>query len=295
MALAVLAAIVAGCGSNPSPADDVREPSVGDRSQAPPDSAAEQSARPSHIHGLGVNPTDGALFVASHEGLFRAERGSDRLNLVGGSQRDTMGFTVLGPDQFLASGHPDAQTSDPQLLGLISSSDAGRSWRDLVLGGDADLHVIRTGDDVFYAHDVHKNRLFEGVPGGSGLLLRATPPGTVIDLAVDPRDDKRLFASTDRGLFLSEDSGNNWTREHERVGLLAFADGRLLMIDARGHVARMKMNGAHWQQIGALPDAPMALVSHDSLLVAAAADGSIVQSDNGGRTWRPRIRDSGAG
>lgn len=63
------------------------------------------SAHPIHVHGLGVNPRDGALFIAAHSGLFRSPSESSSAEPVGPSQ-DTMGFTVVGPDRFLASGHP---------------------------------------------------------------------------------------------------------------------------------------------------------------------------------------------
>jgi hypothetical protein len=46
-----------------------------------------------------------------------------------------MGFAVIGPNRFLGSGHPDGRDSLPPLLGLISSSDAGESWRPVSPGG----------------------------------------------------------------------------------------------------------------------------------------------------------------
>ena len=109
-----------------------------DRAASPSPAVAEDPGVV-HVHGLGVNPRDGALFAATHTGLFAigdgtASRVSDRL-------QDTMGFTVVGPDHFLGSGHPDfrdRQLYDPDrrpLLGLVESRDAGRSWRPLSLLG----------------------------------------------------------------------------------------------------------------------------------------------------------------
>jgi hypothetical protein len=62
-----------------------------------------------HVHGLGINPRDGALFAATHTGLFvigdgTAARVTERF-------QDTMGFTVVGPEYFLGSGHPDFRDS----------------------------------------------------------------------------------------------------------------------------------------------------------------------------------------
>lgn len=63
---------------------------------------------PMHVHGLGVNPADDALFIATHTGLYRVEKGKRKAQRVGNRYQDTMGFTIVGPNRFLGSGHPDA-------------------------------------------------------------------------------------------------------------------------------------------------------------------------------------------
>ena len=68
------------------------------------------------------------MFVATHTGLFRAGREQARAVRVAGRHQDTMGFTVVGPDRFLGSGHPDGRENLPPFLGLIESRDAGASW-----------------------------------------------------------------------------------------------------------------------------------------------------------------------
>jgi hypothetical protein len=80
-----------------------------------------QDAGIGHIHGLGVNPADGSLMVATHTGLFRVAPGERALDRVGSEHRDTMRFTVVGPNRVLGSGHPDARSDRPLLLGLIRS------------------------------------------------------------------------------------------------------------------------------------------------------------------------------
>jgi hypothetical protein len=97
---------------------------------------------PVHVHGLGVNPRDGALFIATHTGLFRAPPGGQRATRVAGRYQDTMGFTVVGPDSFLGSGHPDLREKLPPFLGLIRSNDAGETWTPVSLVGKADFHIL---------------------------------------------------------------------------------------------------------------------------------------------------------
>ena len=63
-----------------------------------------------HVHGLGVNPSDDSLIIATHNGLFRVAEGQQRTERYGESQQDVMGFSALGPDRFIGSGHPTRRT-----------------------------------------------------------------------------------------------------------------------------------------------------------------------------------------
>lgn len=62
-----------------------------------------------HIHGLGVNPADGALYAGTHYGVYRLANERDP-ELVGGVVQDFMGFTVTGPNHFLAAAIPERPT-----------------------------------------------------------------------------------------------------------------------------------------------------------------------------------------
>jgi hypothetical protein len=91
----------------------------GDRA-ASPSQAVAQDPGVVHVHGLGINPKDGALFAATHTGLFVVGAGTD--TRVTERLQDTMGFTVVGPDHFLGSGHPDFR--DPS----CTTRTSGRCW-----------------------------------------------------------------------------------------------------------------------------------------------------------------------
>ncbi|MGH3680252.1 MAG: hypothetical protein ACRDT2_08380 [Natronosporangium sp.] len=62
------------------------------------------SAGIGHVHGLGINPADGMLYVAAHNGVFRLPV-DGTASRVGEGAQDTMGFTVAGPDHFRLSRH----------------------------------------------------------------------------------------------------------------------------------------------------------------------------------------------
>lgn len=123
--LALLAAtgLLAACGDDePTPAGAGGDGAV-----------AEQGPALEHIHGLGINPADGRLFIATHNGLFAAGRDQTRPELVGDTGHDIMGFSVVGADHFIGSGHPGPGQDLPGNLGLIESRDAGNTWKNVSL------------------------------------------------------------------------------------------------------------------------------------------------------------------
>jgi photosystem II stability/assembly factor-like uncharacterized protein len=277
IALLVLAALLAGCGGSgedPPPF-------------TPPSSSSEGAA---HIHGLGINPADDSLFIATHTGLFRAAANERRARRVGDTTQDTMGFTVVGADEFLGSGHPDARASLPPLLGLIRSADAGRSWKPISLLGEADFHVLRTAGSRIYGVNATDGRLMLSADGGR-TWARRTPPSGLIDLAADPRDADRLVASAEDRLMRSADGGRSWRPLSARAGLLAWpAKGDLFLLDASGAVWTSPDAGRTWKRVGELGGPPAALATHGDDLYVALHTNEVKVSRDGGGTWTLRAQ-----
>ena len=245
-----------------------------------------------HIHGLGVNPKDGALFIATHTGLYRVRDGSPRPERVGTSQQDTMGFTVVGPDHFLGSGHPDVATARekgwPPLLGLIESRDGGRSWDSISLLGQADFHVLRSAGERIYGFDVTNGRLLASSDGGRTWAER-TLPGALVDLVARPGRPGTLIASGEGGLALSTDDGRSWRPLAARVGFLAWPHaGRLFLVGADGAVLMSGDGGRRWTLRGNVGGEPAAFAAAGDDLYVALHGGTVKQSRDGGRTWRVR-------
>lgn len=249
---------------------------------------------PIHVHGLGVNPSDGSLFIATHTGLFRVGRDSRKAVRVGDRFQDTMGFSIAGPNRFLGSGHPDArEQSLPPLLGLIESTDAGRTWTPISLLGDADFHVLRSAGTRVYGYDASNDRLLASADEGRS-WKELDKPGQIVDLAPDPGDPQRLVATSvgglERGLYESRDAGRTWKRLNDAVGLLSWpAPARLYLIDEQGQVLVSAEGGRRLMARGEIGGQPAALLGQgpDELYVALH-DGTIKRSTDGGATWTVR-------
>lgn len=241
---------------------------------------------PQHVHGLGVNPADGSLYLATHTGLFRMRRGANAGGRVGDGAQDTMGFAVAGPDRFLGSGHPDPRDDLPPLLGLIESSDGGRTWKSVSLQGEADFHALRAVGPRVVGYDASNARLMVSKDSGR-TWTQSRPPAGVIDLAVDPRRPDRIVAATGTGLMTTSDDGASWRRGTGDAGILAWPTSDALYTFADGgDVSVSRDGGVSWERTGDLGGEPAAATAdaRDSLIVALH-DGRIVSSGDGGHTW----------
>jgi photosystem II stability/assembly factor-like uncharacterized protein len=245
------------------------------------------------VHGLGVNPADGALFIATHTGLFRVSEGESSAVRVGDNYQDTMGFTVVGENRFLGSGHPDLRTDLPPLLGLIESTDEGRSWEPISLLGEADFHVLRSADERVYGYDSSNDRLL--VSGDAGRAWEEVErPAPLVDLAADPNNSQHVIAAgasdLSQGLYESRDGGRSWVGIGDQVGLLARpTPERLFLIDGGGDVFLSSDGGGRFERRGSIDGQPAAFLGQgaDELFVALH-DGTIKRSTDGGATWTVR-------
>lgn len=243
-------------------------------------------AGPQHVHGLGIDPADGALLVATHTGLFRIARDSQESVRVGDARQDTMGFVVTGPHRFLGSGHPDLRENLPPLLGLIESSDAGRSWRSVSLLGTADFHVLRARGTQVVGYDASRGRLMVS-PNGGRTWRSSVPPSQLADLVVDPAHSQRFVAASADGLIRSSDSGRTWSAMAGPSVALAWPAARALYaFEADGSVWVSTNGGKSWTARAALPGAPAAVTAVDAdSVVVSLHDGTFASSADGGRSW----------
>ncbi len=249
---------------------------------------------PVHVHGLGINPADGSLFIATHTGLFRVGKDSQKAVRVAARYQDTMGFSIVGPNRFLGSGHPDAREQElPPLLGLIQSTDAGKTWQPISLLGEADFHVLRSTDRNVYGYDASNDRLLASADDGRS-WAELDQPAPLVDLAPDPGDARRLVAtaigSLEQGMYASGNGGRSWQRLNDAVGHLAWpAPERLYLIDETGRTLISSDGGRRLVERGDVGGKPAALlaVGRDELYVALH-DGTIKRSTDGGATWTVR-------
>ncbi|WP_219418044.1 F510_1955 family glycosylhydrolase [Pseudonocardia nigra] len=277
----VAAALVAlaGCGQ----AADNAAPADGTATAAPAEAAAIPEL--AHVHGLGINPADGNLYAASHFGVFRLPSNGEPEQIAGRSQ-DTMGFTIVGPDHFLGSGHPDpSETDQPPHLGLIESTDAGNTWRSLSLSGEADFHALEAAHGRVYGYDSQTRQL---MVTSDKTTWDPRARLALADFAVSPDDPDVLLATTEQGPARSTGGGRTFSPMPGAPLLLLLdwpSTDRLVGIAPDGAVHTSADGGGSWTEQGRVPGRPEALTTHGTTDVYVATDSGIHHSGDNGRTF----------
>jgi len=158
----------------------------------------------SHSHGIAVDTADAKkVYIATHEGLYLLQDDID-LFQIGKTRDDLMGFSPH-PTQaniFYSSGH-HARGGN---IGFQKTTDGGLTW-EKVSTGLGSMTVSHVNPDIMY-----------GFFGGK--LQRSTDSGrsweytkgtiAPISLSSDPAKESVLYASTQNGMYVSEDKGDTW-------------------------------------------------------------------------------------
>ncbi len=271
------------------------------RSQDTPVRTHDTATGVEHVHGLGIDPADGVLYAATHTGLFRVPDQGEATR-VGDRFQDTMGFTVVGPNHFLGSGHPDVNDRElrqpglPPLLGLIESTDAGETWKPLSLLGEADFHTLVAAHERVYGFDATSQRFM--VSRDKKTWETRSEVG-LVSFAVDPRHPDKVIATTGDGLIRSSDGGQTWQPTDgpavvfldwdPATGAWGLGPAGDLFNNASG------LESGEWRRQAELDGrAEAVLVAGSEIYAAVLNQGAteIRRSTDGGTTWTVRYRDS---
>ena len=277
--------VVAGCAATaPTISDSTPAPSVSAEDDSADSGAAAVEGLPSsHVHGVAVNPGDGLVYLATHDGLFRyGPGGPGRVGPV----VDLMGFTIAGPDHFYSSGHPAPGVDLPAPLGLVESTDGGQTWQPLSRGGESDFHALTGSTAAVFGYD--------------GAALRSTSDGqtwTDLDAPVEPfamatsSDGRALLVTSQDGMYRSADGGVSWQQpQGPLLQYVAFADDTVAVgVAPDGTVARSDDAGQTWTEVGALGEPVAALGAtrdqEGGVRVVVVTAEQVLESGDGGATF----------
>ncbi len=268
VAVGILAALtLAGCSTNDAPEAEKVVPAG--------------TLPGEHVHGVGRDPGTGKVNLATHEGLFvmQADGGWAQV----GPTVDLMSFAIDGTGTYYASGHPADGVDLPAPVGLISSTDGGKSWSVLSRGGASDFHELATSTAGVMGFDTALRVTSDGKNWEQGGL-----PLEPRSLASAP-DGSQVLATTSKGVLGSTDGGATWTAQASApfLFLVAWADATTIVgLSTDGALALSTDAGRTWTtDLARVTSAQAMSASRNdagTLEILVVTDDDVMQSlDNG--------------
>ncbi|KMM37072.1 F510_1955 family glycosylhydrolase [Guptibacillus hwajinpoensis] len=183
-----------------------------------------QNKQIEHVHGMGYPGNRNELMIATHNGpiIYYEDfwyEGKENKN-------DYMGFNAVS-DGFYSSGHPGEGSDLPNPLGLIKSTDRGKTLEELGFQGESDFHYLSVGYEshAIYAVNQQKNSEMdigvyysEDAAKWEEIQLNGIP-NQLSGIATHPIDSNVLAITSPTGLYLSSNKGSSFDRVSDEISV----------------------------------------------------------------------------
>jgi hypothetical protein len=259
-----------------------------------------------HIHGIGYPGNDEGLYIASHHGL-KIYKDGEWLETTD-ENHDYMGFQGV-EDGFFASGHPAEGSDLKNPLGLVKSTDSGKTLDKIAFYGESDFHFLSASyqDNVLYLINEEPNSELErGVyvskdRGGAWepVELNGLEANSLGMIAVHPEKGGTLAMSTREGVFVSDDYGRTMTKAGDFQMVTAAAYSKENLYIAPVEHEKIKLVRLAIEQQGAQEELPIPNLKYDNPITYIAADpkqegriafitilNDLYESEDSGKTWK---------
>jgi photosystem II stability/assembly factor-like uncharacterized protein len=169
-------------------------------------------------NGIYVDPTDARRLVLSSAGggLWGSmDTGATWQPLTDYAATLSMGAIAAAPSSpnIVYAGTGEADSRVPLGMGLMRSSDAGRTWAHVplvALAGVAIYDLAVDPQDPLHVWIATVNGLFETRDGGDS--VRRARAKLAWDVSIDPANPRDIFTASEDGLQRSTNGGGTWTR-----------------------------------------------------------------------------------
>lgn len=239
--------IVSGCAHQSSKQNEQTKES---KTEMKYEIVQTQSVKMNQIYGIGFPGNDQSLYVAADGGLHMYK--DNKWYETTTNHNDYIGFQAVD-NGFIASGHPQKGTGLKDPLGLIQSTDKGKTISKLAFYGKKNFHFTAasfTGHDIYVIGEQTSNDLSLGVnysEDNGETWKKSAFKGFNADslgmIAVNGKVGAKMAMATRSGMFYSEDNGNTMKRITDPVMItaLTFSSDSILFSSVENNQILLKM------------------------------------------------------
>ncbi|HLG27220.1 MAG TPA: sialidase [Paenisporosarcina sp.] len=308
--MGLLSVTLAACSLNDKTED--KEKTVDEATQVAPTEDFYQEAtgatRVDHIHGLGYPGAGDALMIASHNGPLLYEEGMWKETTS--EKHDYMGFQAVS-DGFVSSGHPEPGSDYENPLGLLKSTNTGESFKQYAFAGEIDFHYLAASyhtDRIYVFNEMPSDNLENGFfytddygQKWTTMDMKGFEAEMMSNMAAHPDTRETVAIGTERGMYLSTDSGQSFSlfkedmyvtyvtlsKSHAYVAELVNDKVQLVQID----LASKEAKPLSVPQL-AKDNAVTYIATHptnDKEISIATMQNDVYQTTDGGATWNQLV------
>lgn len=233
----------------------------------------------SHIHHL--ESYGSRILLGTHEGLFEY-LGKGRVRGIGSSGDDFMGLTS-DEKNIYRSGHPGVKSNLPNPIGLMQSTDDGKTWKSVSLKGQVDFHFLETANGELYGVDSGSGNLFHSQDSGEN--WKVIGENKFSDIAISPSQKNSAFAIAG-GVLIRTSNSFKGTTLVKKVSEPRFVEwsSRSLFLASKNTVSRSENSGKTWKRLNSFPGEISAFSASNKVIVAVV-DNQIFISRNEGKSF----------
>lgn len=248
-------------------------------STQPAAASGENLGSISHIHNVRIFGQK--ILLGTHEGLYILN-GENDITKVSPENFDVMGLSI-DSSRIYASGHPGAGSKLPNPVGLLLSTNAGKSWKRVSLQGKVDFHLLESSGSELYGADSQSGNLLYSKDFGRNWSNRGK--NTFSELAISPVKKQEALAIRNGRLVWSKDSfqtertltsNMKFTQiEWSQKNLLASSGEKLLVSVDQGRSWKTRFSF----------DAAIGTIAQSAELIVVITGSKVWKSSDGGKSF----------
>jgi len=241
-----------------------------------PQSYAATYGSVSHIHSIKV--FGGKALLGTHEGLFEY-LAANSMKKISIDDFDVMGLATYGRTLY-SSGHPGAKSNLPNPIGLLSSTNGGKSWKKVSLQGEVDFHMLEVGKTDMYGADSGSGQLMYSFDRGKS--WRKLGENKYSDIAVLNTKSGSAYGLREGALVrttnaFSTTSAIKTSRTWSSVEIV----GTTLYASSGKAIYKSVDNAKTWKKIATLSTEIGGISVNTKIFLAVTADAIFVSRDGG--------------